>query len=103
MFLLMFKVWANGAGTRSLLDICREVGGRPRFVFASSIAAFGGGAEVTDETKLAPEVWIRRRHAWRKHHRMDATHSCKGLFSKVMLWGTRGYYTWLCWSYLGRL
>eukprot|EP00904_Undaria_pinnatifida_P007416 jgi/Undpi1/3804/HiC_scaffold_16.g07173.m1 len=45
----------NVEGTRSMLDICREIGGRPRFVFASSIAAFGGGAEVDDETKLAPE------------------------------------------------
>lgn len=32
------------------------MGERPRFVFASSIAAFGGGSEVTDETKLVPDV-----------------------------------------------
>ncbi|CAM9404563.1 unnamed protein product, partial [Hapterophycus canaliculatus] len=52
-------------GTRSLLDTCRAIGGRPRFVFASSIAAFGGGndndrysdnAQVSDETKLLPQT-----------------------------------------------
>lgn len=53
----------DNPGTRSLLDTCREIGGRPRFVFASSIAAFGGGngsgsdsARVSDETKLLPQV-----------------------------------------------
>ncbi|CAM9950292.1 unnamed protein product [Ectocarpus fasciculatus] len=45
----------NIDGTRSLLDTCRQIGGRPRFVFASSIAAFGGGEQVTDETKLLPQ------------------------------------------------
>eukprot|EP00752_Nemacystus_decipiens_P009217 g8232.t1 len=45
----------NVDGTRSLLNTCRQVGGRPRFVFASSIAAFGGGAQVDDGTKLLPQ------------------------------------------------
>lgn len=74
MFFFALNVAANDAGTRSLLDICREIGGKPRFVFASSIAAIGRGAEVTDETKLAPEV--RRRYACRKQNRADATHIC---------------------------
>ncbi|CAM9937474.1 unnamed protein product [Scytosiphon promiscuus] len=55
----------NIDGTRSLLNTCREIGGRPRFVFASSIAAFGGGdgsdggscsAQVSDDTKLLPQT-----------------------------------------------
>eukprot|EP00903_Cladosiphon_okamuranus_P011772 g11066.t1 len=45
----------NVDGTRSLLDTCRQVGGRPRFVFTSSIAAFGGAAHVDDRTKLVPQ------------------------------------------------
>ncbi|CAM9302953.1 unnamed protein product, partial [Ectocarpus sp. 13 AM-2016] len=48
----------NIDGTRSLLDTCRQIGGRPRFVFASSIAAFGGGEQVTDETKLLPQAMM---------------------------------------------
>lgn len=53
--LALFSVRTR-TGTRSLLDTCRQVGGRPRFVFASSIAAFGGGAQVGDGTKLLPQV-----------------------------------------------
>lgn len=48
-------------GTASLLQTCREIGGRPRFVFASSIAAFGEGAEVSDDTKLLPQVRVEWR------------------------------------------
>lgn len=73
----MFKAWADGAGTRSLLDICREIGGRPRFVFASSIAAFGGGAEVTDATKLDPEVYTKSPPvAQAASHERDAAFVC---------------------------
>lgn len=54
----MFLRFLVNQGTRSLLEICRDIGGRPRFVFASSIAAFGGGAEVSDETKLLPQVQL---------------------------------------------
>jgi len=46
----------NVDGTRQLLDACRTVRQPPRFVFASSIAAYGdtGGAPVTDRTALMP-------------------------------------------------
>ncbi len=44
----------NLDGGRAVLEACRAVGGRPRLVFASSIAVFGGAAMpdvVTDATK----------------------------------------------------
>ncbi len=46
----------NVDGTRQLLDACRTLQHPPRFVFASSIAAYGdtGGAPVTDRTALMP-------------------------------------------------
>jgi len=46
----------NLDATRGLLDACRALPTPPRFVFASSIAAYGdsGGAPVTDRTALLP-------------------------------------------------
>jgi D-erythronate 2-dehydrogenase len=47
----------NMDGCRSVLEACRARGSRPRLVFSSSIAAFGGlsPSEVaTDSTKLTP-------------------------------------------------
>jgi nucleoside-diphosphate-sugar epimerase len=47
----------NVEGTRNLLDACRERAGTPRFVFASSIAAFGGVDArdgVSDTTRTNP-------------------------------------------------
>lgn len=47
----------NVEGTRNLLDACRERAGSPRFVFASSIAAFGGVDArdgVSDTTRTNP-------------------------------------------------
>ena len=47
----------NVDGCRSVLEACRARGSRPRLVFSSSIAAFGGltSSEVaTDSTKLTP-------------------------------------------------
>src|SRR5690606_32816075 len=47
----------NLDGTRLLLDICRRRGTRPRVVFASSVAVYGGDLPevVTDDTRLAPQ------------------------------------------------
>lgn len=45
-------------GTRSLIALCREMQVRPKFLFASSIAAFGGGAHASDDSKLLPEVGV---------------------------------------------
>jgi D-erythronate 2-dehydrogenase len=46
----------NLDATRVLLDACRALPRPPRFVFASSIAAYGdsGGVPVTDRTALQP-------------------------------------------------
>jgi len=47
----------NVDGCRSVLEACRARGSRPRLVFSSSIAAFGGLASsevATDSTKLTP-------------------------------------------------
>ena len=47
----------NLDGCRSVLGACRARGSRPRLVFSSSIAAFGGLASsevATDSTKLTP-------------------------------------------------
>ena len=46
----------NLDATRDLLEACRLAGHRPRFVFASSIAVYGGADEVTDETPVAPRL-----------------------------------------------
>jgi nucleoside-diphosphate-sugar epimerase len=49
----------NLDGGRAVLEACRARESRPRLVFSSSIAAFGGGAVsdgVSDWTKLTPET-----------------------------------------------
>jgi len=47
----------NVDASRQLLDLCRGLGHRPKFVFASSVAVFGGElpAIVPDTTALAPQ------------------------------------------------
>jgi nucleoside-diphosphate-sugar epimerase len=47
----------NLDGTRALLDALRAEGRRPKFVFASSVAVFGGAlpAVVTDEAMPSPQ------------------------------------------------
>lgn len=47
----------NLDGTRRLLDICRARGHRPRVVFASSVAVYGGDLPeiVSDRTRLTPQ------------------------------------------------
>lgn len=48
----------NLDATRDLLEACRLAGQRPKFVFASSIAVYGGELPdpVTDETQPAPRI-----------------------------------------------
>jgi nucleoside-diphosphate-sugar epimerase len=49
----------NLDGGRAVLEACRARGSRPRLVFTSSIAAFGGEAAlgvVSDSTKLTPDT-----------------------------------------------
>ena len=46
----------NLDATRDLLEACRLAGHRPKFVFASSIAVYGGVSEVNDETPAAPRI-----------------------------------------------
>ncbi|HEY8252156.1 MAG TPA: NAD-dependent epimerase/dehydratase family protein, partial [Burkholderiales bacterium] len=46
----------NLDATRDLLEACRLAGHCPKFVFASSIAVYGGVDEVTDETPVAPRL-----------------------------------------------
>ena len=46
----------NLDATRDLLEACRLAGHCPKFVFASSIAVYGGVHEVTDETPPAPRL-----------------------------------------------
>jgi len=48
----------NFDATRDLLEACRLAGHRPRFVFTSSIAVYGGSLPdpVTDETPPAPRI-----------------------------------------------
>lgn len=49
----------NLDGTLNVLEACRARGGRPRLVFASSIAVFGGAAMpavVGDSTKRTPQT-----------------------------------------------
>jgi nucleoside-diphosphate-sugar epimerase len=46
----------NLDATRDLLEACRLAGHCPKFVFASSIAVYGGGSEVDDQTPVAPRL-----------------------------------------------
>ncbi|MGQ0544371.1 MAG: NAD-dependent epimerase/dehydratase family protein [Betaproteobacteria bacterium] len=46
----------NLDATRDLLEACRLAGHCPKFVFASSIAVYGGVSEVNDETPAAPRL-----------------------------------------------
>ena len=46
----------NLDATRDLLEACRLAGHCPQFVFASSIAVYGGVSEVDDETPPAPRL-----------------------------------------------
>jgi nucleoside-diphosphate-sugar epimerase len=48
----------NVDATRSLLDICREHAHRPRVVFTSSVAVYGGAlpATVLEDTALTPQT-----------------------------------------------
>ena len=46
----------NLDATRDLLEACRLAGHRPKFIFASSIAVYGGVSEVDDETPAAPRI-----------------------------------------------
>src|SRR4051812_32118639 len=48
----------NLDATRDLLEACRLAGHRPRFIFASSIAVYGGRLPdpVTDETPASPRL-----------------------------------------------
>jgi nucleoside-diphosphate-sugar epimerase len=48
----------NLDGTRALLEVCRAAGHRPRVVFASSVAVYGGALPdvVLDSTPLTPQT-----------------------------------------------
>ncbi|HEX6528804.1 MAG TPA: NAD-dependent epimerase/dehydratase family protein [Burkholderiales bacterium] len=46
----------NLDATRDLLEACRLAGHCPKFIFASSIAVYGGVHEVTDATPPAPRL-----------------------------------------------
>jgi nucleoside-diphosphate-sugar epimerase len=48
----------NLDGTRTLLEVCRAAGHVPRFVFASSVAVYGGELPpvVLDSTQLTPQT-----------------------------------------------
>jgi D-erythronate 2-dehydrogenase len=46
----------NLDATRDLLEACRLAGHCPKFIFASSIAVYGGVDEVNDETPTAPRL-----------------------------------------------
>jgi D-erythronate 2-dehydrogenase len=46
----------NLDATRDLLEACRLAGHCPRFVFASSIAVYGGVEEIDDATPPAPRI-----------------------------------------------
>ncbi len=47
----------NLEGTRAVLDACRTLGSKPRLVFASSLAVYGGALppEVGESTALTPQ------------------------------------------------
>jgi nucleoside-diphosphate-sugar epimerase len=46
----------NLEATRDLLEACRLAGHCPKFVFASSIAVYGGVAQIDDSTAPAPRI-----------------------------------------------
>jgi nucleoside-diphosphate-sugar epimerase len=48
----------NLDGTRALLEVCRASGHQPRFVFASSVAVYGGNLPpvVLDDAPLTPQT-----------------------------------------------
>jgi nucleoside-diphosphate-sugar epimerase len=48
----------NLDGTRAVLEACRALGTRPRVIFASSLAVYGGGLPpaVGEETPLTPQT-----------------------------------------------
>jgi nucleoside-diphosphate-sugar epimerase len=46
----------NLDATRDLLEACRLAGHCPKFIFASSIAVYGGVDEVSDQTPPAPRL-----------------------------------------------
>jgi nucleoside-diphosphate-sugar epimerase len=48
----------NLDGTRAVLDACRTLGSSPRFIFASSLAVYGGRLppEIGDDTALTPQT-----------------------------------------------
>jgi len=48
----------NLDGTRAVLEACRALGTRPRLVFASSLAVYGGEmpAAISDDTPLTPQT-----------------------------------------------
>lgn len=46
----------NLDATRDLLEACRLSGHRPKFIFASSIAVYGGVDEIDDQTPPAPRI-----------------------------------------------
>src|SRR5262249_23607532 len=47
----------NFDGSRALAEVCRALGHRPRLVFTSSVAVYGGvaGAAVLDDTAVTPQ------------------------------------------------
>ena len=47
---------SNLDATRSLLDACRALGSRPTFVFASSLAVFGGWPDLPPDRLLLHEL-----------------------------------------------
>ena len=44
----------NLGGLQNILAACRKAGNKPRLVFASSIAVYGGVADIKDDTPLTP-------------------------------------------------
>ena len=46
----------NLGGMQNLLAACRRAGHVPRLIFASSIAVYGGEAEIDDRTPLTPQT-----------------------------------------------
>ena len=46
----------NLEATRDLLEACRLAGHCPKFMFASSIAVYGGVSDVNDQTPAAPRL-----------------------------------------------
>jgi D-erythronate 2-dehydrogenase len=46
----------NLDASRAVLEACRAAGSRPRVVFTSSVAVYGGERFVTDDTALRPET-----------------------------------------------